>query len=713
MIPIKLALRNFMCYHDEVPPLYLDSFHVACLCGDNGNGKSALLDAITWALWGKARARSDDDLIHLGEGEMEVEFEFAVGQNSYRVLRKRAKGKLTRRGLRGAGQSILELQIATPQGYSPITGNTIGETQRKIIEILRMDFPTFINSALLLQGRADEFSMKAPGDRKEVLASILGLSLYDDLERLARDRRKEKEIQQLSLGDDVARIEQQLEQKGKYEAELQETQAALLVISSQVEKQESALTTLRQSREALKFKDEQCREIGRQIEQANQQLHYVDVRAKEHRSRIEKYEKVLSNYEQDLASTRARLDELTKLEQDLGRTRERAEKLSNRIHYLNSTNAQLKKEMEELKGKLDLLGQGEAECPLCGTELGVEGRERIMVNYEAQGREKGDAYRTNLSEMQQKEAELRNLRQEMGKLEATITTERSQCERRAEVLERERTEAERLLPQEREALAQAQKAMEDLRATLQKNTEKREVILAEIESLPRIEEEFNQAEKSYRELRERERSCRDKLVEIQTSLRRCAQLETERQENIKALHSVAEERSVYDELATAFSKKGIQAMIIESALPEIEEGANRLLGRMTDNRMHLRIESQRDTRKGDTVETLDIKISDELGTRNYELFSGGEAFRINFALRIALSKLLAGRAGAPLPTLIIDEGFGTQDTTGREKLVEAINSIQDDFQKILVITHIEELKDAFPVRIEVTKTEEGSTFSLS
>jgi len=713
MIPIKLALRNFMCYHDNVPPLYFDGFHVACLCGDNGNGKSALLDAITWALWGKARAKSDDDLIHLGEGEMEVEFEFAVGRNSYRVLRKRTKGKLTKRGLRGTGQSILELQIATPQGYSPITGNTIGETQQNIIEILRMDYKTFINSALLLQGRADEFSMKPPGERKEVLANILGLSLYDDLEKLAKDQSKEKEIEKRTRSDDLTRIEQQLEQKGEYETELQETQAAISVISSEVEKQESALTALRQSREALKFKDEQYKEIGRQIEQANQQLHYLDVRAKEHRSKIEKYAKVLSNYEEDLASTRARLDELANLEQDLGRMRERAEELSNRIHYLSSTNVQLKKEMEELKSKLDLLGQGEAECPLCGTELGVEGRERIMVNYEAQGREKGDAYRTNLGEIQQKEGGLRDLRQEVSKLETTITTERGQCERRAEVLERERAEAERSLPQEREALTEAQKAMEDLHAALQENTEKGKAILAEIESLPRIEEEFNQAEKSYRELRDRERSCRDKLVEIQTSLRRCAQLETERQENIKALHLVTGEKSVYDELATAFSRKGIQAMIIESALPEIEEEANRLLGRMTDNRMHLRIESQRDTKKGETIETLEIKISDELGTRNYELFSGGEAFRVDFALRIALSKLLARRAGAPLPTLIIDEGFGTQDSTGREKLVEAINSIQDDFQKILVITHIEELKDAFPVRIEVTKTEEGSTFSLS
>ena len=65
MIPVILKLRNFMCYRDEVPPLYFDGFHVACLCGDNGNGKSALLDAITWALWGKTRAKSDDELIHI------------------------------------------------------------------------------------------------------------------------------------------------------------------------------------------------------------------------------------------------------------------------------------------------------------------------------------------------------------------------------------------------------------------------------------------------------------------------------------------------------------------------------------------------------------------------------------------------------------------------------------------------------------------------
>jgi exonuclease SbcC len=128
--------------------------------------------------------------------------------------------------------------------------------------------------------------------------------------------------------------------------------------------------------------------------------------------------------------------------------------------------------------------------------------------------------------------------------------------------------------------------------------------------------------------------------------------------------------------------------------------------------MSLTIPTQRDKITGGVAETLDIMIGDELGTRGYELFSGGESFRIDFALRVALSQMLARRAGAHLRTLFIDEGFGTQDEDGRNKLIEAITAIQDEFDMILVITHIDELRDSFPVHIAIDKTPEGSRISV-
>lgn len=156
----------------------------------------------------------------------------------------------------------------------------------------------------------------------------------------------------------------------------------------------------------------------------------------------------------------------------------------------------------------------------------------------------------------------------------------------------------------------------------------------------------------------------------------------------------------------AFGKDGVPALLIEQALPEMESQANEILDRLSGGTMSVAFATEReykDKKRDDKKQTLDILINDSNGMREYELFSGGEAFRINFSIRMALSKFLANRAGARLQTLVIDEGFGSQDSEGRQKLIEAINLISKDFSKILVITHLEELKDAFPSRIEVQK----------
>jgi len=175
--------------------------------------------------------------------------------------------------------------------------------------------------------------------------------------------------------------------------------------------------------------------------------------------------------------------------------------------------------------------------------------------------------------------------------------------------------------------------------------------------------------------------------------------------------AVDQQRHVF--LEKAFSGKGIQAMIIrEHAVPALEDEANRILSQMSDNQLSLQISTNETTQAGSLRETVEIKVSDATGTRAIEAFSGGEAFRISFALRIALSKIMHKRAGHPLETLIIDEGFGTQDANGRERLVEAINSISNEFRTILVITHIQELRDLFPVQIAFRRSNGTSSWEI-
>src|SRR5437868_14938844 len=102
-----------MSYGETGGSLDFNAFHVACLCGENGHGKSALLDAITWVLWGGARGKSEDDLVQLGKLDMEVELEVALGSEGYVVVRERA---LRASGRRRMGTPMLGLQIADAEG---------------------------------------------------------------------------------------------------------------------------------------------------------------------------------------------------------------------------------------------------------------------------------------------------------------------------------------------------------------------------------------------------------------------------------------------------------------------------------------------------------------------------------------------------------------------------------------------------------------------
>lgn len=851
MIPLKLSLRNFLSYREA--ELSLEGIHVACLSGPNGNGKSALLDAITWALWGKARAKSDDELIHLHQREMEVELGFRVGRECYRALRKRIRG--TRRS---PGQTILELHLEGPDGFQAITGNSVRETERKIVEILRMEYETFVNSAMLLQGRADEFTLKGPAERKRVLAEILDLAHYSELEQKAREEARERDRREREHSSAIAEMDREIGRRGEYEVELSQIQERLRGLERRAEDQEREVAGLQGIKGALERKQEELGGLEKGIEEARGELEGWERMAKQHASKVGEYEKLLTQREaiaegysalleareanerltEKLANLRelerrkgelelvverargslreearvleARLQELEPRaqalerlkkemeaaegelaqvdgeEEDLAKKHEQMQGLLQRVQHLKSSNENLKEEMGELRKKVDLLAQGDARCPLCGSAIGAEERERIRGGYEAEGRSRAEAYRSNESEMRQREQERTSLERETKQREGDLKRRRSAADTRLAALRKEMAEAQQAresLPQLRENLSQIeaslvrgdfaleeQKELEGLqegikelgygeeehrrvrerlgelgayeglhrnlqeaerllvqeRDSLRKAEEeavRRRSLIAEDEAhctslreevsrLPQVKEELDAGEHLLRAMEQELAEEREKLGAVRQKLERCAELEGRKKEREEGLRQAAQERDIYEELVLAFGKQGIQALIIEEALPEIEEEANRLLGRMTENCMHLAMETQRETRGGKTLETLEIKIADELGTRNYELYSGGEAFRINFALRIALSKLLARRAGAALPTLIIDEGFGTQDSFGRERLIEAIRAIQDDFQCILVITHIEELKEIFPVRIEVTKTGAGSVATI-
>ncbi len=842
MIPLKLTLQNFLCYRDDNHTLDLTGIRVACLCGNNGHGKSALLDSITWALWGKARGSSHSDLIHYGRSHMSVELEFQAADAHYRVTRR----------FRDPRGSDLQLHLKSPSGFFPITGNSIRESQAKINHVIGMDYDTFINSAFLIQGRADEFTNKTPAERKEVLGKILGLDRFNLLQQRSRDRARNRRETANFLEGEIEFKRHETAAKPELQQKLQSTLQCLQNVSHNLDQRNLQANELRTEIQHLQLRIAESQELRRRIPHLQSEISRYDSEIRQRTSRLGEFQSLLNRrssieeghaqYQrateenQRLNAARTQFDELTRrineLQQSIAHEKARLEEqlrtqkrrlqsdlepaidaipdlerrlaeaaatleslahdekslqqesarlqqISVQSHTLAETQSRLEAEGRRLADKLKLLNSShqDARCPLCDASLGEEGCLRLATGYQHEIREKRQQYSQNqhtlkdlhaqqqdltdqihrsqnslqrrkheslqqtallqrqLEDSRRAREQAESLRPEIQRLEDLILNDQFAPDPQAELsstqaslqtldyspdrhsqlaqqlqelqpfqfLSQQLAEAGRSLPQEQEDLAQTQQAAQDRRHRLSQIRESLATIESDHAHLDSITPQLSRITTEIADLESQQQDFIAQQGRLQGSVQRIEELERQITRQSNELRILRDEQAVYEELRLAFGREGVQALLIDTILPQIEQEANSLLARMTEGRMTLNLESQRPLRsqKGQFAETLEIKVSDELGHRSYEMFSGGEAFRINLALRIALSKVLANRTGAPLPTLFIDEGFGTQDSAGREQILDVLSTLEQDFKCIIVITHLEELKDYFPVRIEV------------
>ena len=852
MIPVSLYLRNFKSYGEDTPVLDFSQFDIALLSGENGNGKSSLADAIAWCVWGKCKGMDGrggiDDLVRTGADDMEVSFTFEEEGNIYKVIRKRDKRR---------SQSALDFMIKQEDVFVPVSGNRIDETQQKIQEVIKLDYETYLCTGYLSQGKADLFAMKKPNERKEILAEILNLSVYEKLERKALDKRNELRLKLEWLERELQNLENQLSAKDDIEKEMSRVMAVLAAVQDKekaAREQLAELNRRKQEKESVKERVESYQDA---INRGNKEIDSLKKDEAGIRERLESYKKILEK-ETGIQESYAELRELQDREKVLnnkfqrtaelmrhkerleGQIRIREQDMLHRIQILEKEIGQLqekilresavKKEWErcqkklqeldilekklagleqkaaeaaqeaaaltakrdavnrhldEIKERYKALKAAQADCPVCGRALDDQHKEQLIQDVTRQGKSaKQDIdgineSLDNLDKQRKKiEARYREIRlklKERGKIEGQAALLFRQIEdareaekkinelnkqaiplkqqyeqkafaedlvNRLKELEQQVVETgydagehrivqERIkklsrIPDEWEALQKAKagmisgteslvrinKMVDERRKYLSDINRIKEDLQESIKDFPDILQKISELERDMQNIQQEIRNREAERGALGERMEKIREAEALRKQKITELQEFNKQLELYRTLALIYGKQGIQAAIIENAIPELQDEANRILAKITDGRLAVEFLTQRDTKSGSVMETLDIKISDGMDTRKYETYSGGEEFRINFAIRIALAKILANRAGANMRMLILDEGFGVLDEQGRERLVEVINAIRDEFDKILVITHVRELKDSFPVQIEVVKTPSGSTFEI-
>ena len=312
MLPRRLELHNFLAYR-QPDPLIFEGMHLACLSGPNGAGKSSLLDAITWVLWGKARVRSDDDLIHQGQSEMFVQLDFAQGDSLYRVVRRRQKAKKAG----SAGRSTLDL-FAWDEDlsqWSAITAPSVNETTRRITELLRLEYETFVHSAFLQQGRADAFTVAAPGERKRLLSDILGLDQWEQYEERAKERLRaikhnldlftmqideiaRQELEEPALRRDLALAEGDFAEAEKYRVE---AEARYAEVAGAEEQMDAAKARLAGAEHRIRQREHDLVEIDTELSRLQSRLAALESVVGERDTILDGYQRLQTARETDQA----------------------------------------------------------------------------------------------------------------------------------------------------------------------------------------------------------------------------------------------------------------------------------------------------------------------------------------------------------------------------------------------------------------------------
>jgi|GEM_PF-2514723 len=176
-------------------------------------------------------------------------------------------------------------------------------------------------------------------------------------------------------------------------------------------------------------------------------------------------------------------------------------------------------------------------------------------------------------------------------------------------------------------------------------------------------------------------------------------------------HRLAGLISRYEILEKAFDQHGIPSMIIDNVMPELELSANSALETLAAGNMKVQIRTQKQLKTGGIGDALDIVVLHGNVVRLYENLSGGEKFRIDLALRVALSKVLSRRTGYNISTMIIDEGMGCLDEEGKDQFVALMTNLKLFFERIIVITHID-IKDRIGTELRVEKRDRESVVSI-
>ncbi len=798
-----MELRNYRKFREariEFPD------GVVAIIGNNGTGKTTILEAVTWALFGNASSVVRDNkegVVSFGAApgeECSVVLEFDLGEDSYRLARTmKVKSLKTDASLEVNGKLLA-------------TGDT--DVTKAIVSKLGMDHQAFFVSVFTKQKDLNALANLKPAERKTLVLRMLRVDFLDKviksidadannakreaegLSSLLRDGSgqdklkviKEEEraaaeaLKEITAGssrlqtDRKAAVERTLEAKGLWEEEeeryrqdvaLERRQTgaraglqAMHESLGKLEKEVLELQALRGSLPELEAREKEYREAKDAAER-----HAV---LRESFLKRQRTEEDLAARTGELVSLKAEAEQAAKemsalpdiesslatVEANLNETRELISSISAQARVAESEAARLRTEIRTSKIKAEEISKlGEdSNCPTCQRRMGAQYTDLLRRYQEEQkaledGASLQDEVRKGLMEQRSRSEQRKEVlearrskllsqsrlrasleeRARKARQSLVITQDRvdslrkgldvlgpvdydarahETARRRAAELEPSHLELNRALAKmERLPLAQDEKArmltaVGNEEETLRAASQERRALGFDMKALL-------QKKKEHEEARENEERLAHEIIRAEGEQRRLSseidslRRRAEELEGLRTKHSaLTRELETLSRLSQVM--RGFKENVISRIVPTLSDVSSDLLSQLTEGKYGgMRLD-----------ENYQMWLYDQGGEFRLERFSGGEVDLANLCLRLAISRMIMERSGNQMNFLVLDEIFGSQDQLRKRSILETLGQLQKQFRQILLITHIEDVKDNVSAVLRIQEKEDGSSTAV-